>query len=124
MNKVEMLYWFRDLCSDVYELILSQVWQRSAISIFYLLGPFFMLIERSPADAWLSLCGLAFIGRCIYRADWSWTQYFWVRAIFVFWFWCLISAAMSKMPAYSLLFMIFLLASVGLPGTTYVRHCA
>ena len=31
---------------------------------FYLLGPLFMLIERSPGDAWLSLCGLIFLGHC------------------------------------------------------------
>ena len=28
--------------------------------IFYLCGPLILLIERSPADLWLSLCGLVF----------------------------------------------------------------
>ena len=44
-----------------------------ARTIFYLLAP--MLIERSPADAWLSLCGLAFLVRCVVRRDWSWAAF-------------------------------------------------
>lgn len=69
---------------------------------FYLAGPFFMLIERSPADAWLSLCGLIFFFRCVIKKDWHWTGYFWVRAILAFWSFCLLSASLSSLPAYSL----------------------
>lgn len=70
--------------------------------IFYLFGPFFMLIERSPADLWLSLCGLVFFGRSIWLRDWCWLKIFWVRSCLAFWAVCLLSSAMSSLPAYSL----------------------
>ena len=70
--------------------------------IFYLLGPLFLLIERSPADLWLSVCGLVFFGRCIVLRDWGWLKIFWVRACLAFWAACLLSSVMSSLPAYSL----------------------
>ena len=36
--------------------------------IFWLLGPFILLIERSPADAWLSILALAFAVRSLFPA--------------------------------------------------------
>ncbi|HCD21184.1 MAG TPA: hypothetical protein DEQ79_06315, partial [Alphaproteobacteria bacterium] len=89
MNEGRIRGWFGQNIAGAQQAISAQAWPRMAVTVFYLLGPFFMLIERSPADAWLSLCGLAFIGRCIYRKDWGWTRHFWVRAVFVFWLWCL-----------------------------------
>ena len=94
--------WFGQQLASVKETIVGQGLVRGAMTIFYLLGPFFMLIERSPADAWLTLCGLAFILRCVVRRDWSWTKSLWVRAVLVFWAWCLISASFSALPGYSL----------------------
>ena len=70
--------------------------------IFYLCGPLFLLIERSPADLWLSVCGLVFFGRSIWQRDWGWLKIFWVRACLAFWAVCLLSSAMSSLPAYSL----------------------
>ena len=94
--------WFGQQLASLKETIVGQGLVRGAMTIFYLLGPFFMLIERSPADAWLTLCGLAFILRCVVRRDWSWTKSLWVRAVLVFWAWCLISASFSALPGYSL----------------------
>ena len=37
------------------------------MTIFWLLGPFIYLIERSPADMWLSLIGIIFLIRCFRR---------------------------------------------------------
>ena len=37
--------------------------------IFWLAGPFILLIERSPADAWLSLIALAFVVRAFIKKD-------------------------------------------------------
>ena len=102
MNEGSICGWFGQQIAGAQATVSAQGWPRRAITVFYLLGPLFMLIERSPADAWLSLCGLAFIGRSIYRKDWGWTRHFWVRAVFVFWLWCLISAALSTLPGYSL----------------------
>ena len=36
-------------------------WDRAA-HIFWLLGPFILLVERSPADMWLSVIALSFAG--------------------------------------------------------------
>jgi len=102
MSEASIRDWFGQQLSDVKDAIGGQRRLRGAMTVFYLLGPFFMLIERSPADAWLTLCGLAFLVRCVVRRDWSWTRVFWVRAVLVFWVWCLISASVSALPGYSL----------------------
>ena len=70
--------------------------------IFWLLGPFFLLIERSPADAWLSICGVYFLVRSFQNGDFTWLSHLWVKTLFAFWFVCLISASFSKLPFYSL----------------------
>ena len=70
--------------------------------VFYLCGPLFLLIERSPADLWLSVCGLVFFGRAVWLRDWGWLKLFWVRACLAFWAVCLTSSAVSSLPAYSL----------------------
>ena len=69
--------------------------------IFFLAGPFILLIERSPADVWLSLCGLAFLVRSAKLNDWSWAKMIWVRSLLGFWLVCLLSALLSDIPAYS-----------------------
>ena len=102
MREVTIRGWFGQQVSAARQVIAGQGWPHRALTVFYLLGPFFMLIERSPADAWLSICGLVFLGRCIVKKDWSWTRFFWVRAVLVFWLWCLISASLSSLPGYSL----------------------
>ena len=40
--------------------------------IFWLLGPFFLLIERSPADAWLSILALSFAVRSLCQRNGAW----------------------------------------------------
>jgi len=77
------------------------LWERG-FHIFWLLGPFILLIERTPADIWLSLIAVSFAVRSIIRRDGAWLKPFWVRAGFVFWAWCLMSAALSSNPLYSL----------------------
>ncbi|MBL6783410.1 MAG: O-antigen ligase family protein, partial [Alphaproteobacteria bacterium] len=75
-------------------------WERG-FHIFWLLGPFILLIERSPADFWVSLLALAFVIRSIVKGDGAWLKPFWVRAGFAFWIWCMIAGAVSDFPAYS-----------------------
>ena len=48
-------------------------WER-AIHVFWLLGPFILMIERSPADLWLSVIALVFAGRSIARREGWWLQ--------------------------------------------------
>jgi len=75
-------------------------WEKG-FHIFWLLGPFILLIERSPADVWLSILALAFVIRSIIKRDGGWLKAFWVRASFLFLAVCMVSSALSVMPAYA-----------------------
>jgi O-antigen ligase len=75
-------------------------WEKG-FHIFWLLGPFILLIERSPADIWLSILALAFVVRSIMKRDGGWLKVFWVRASFLFLAVCMVSSALSVMPAYA-----------------------
>ena len=70
--------------------------------IFWLLGPFILLIERSPADLWLTVLAIWFVVRSVRSRDGAWLKIFWVRAAFAFWAICLVSSAISADPSYSL----------------------
>ena len=50
------------------------------MTIFWLLGPFIYLIERDPADLWLSLISLIFLIRCLRKKDWNWASQFWFKS--------------------------------------------
>jgi O-antigen ligase len=76
-------------------------WERG-FHLFWLLGPFILLIERTPADIWLSLLAITFVIRSIIKREGDWLKPFWVRAGFVFWIWCIIAGAISDHPAYSM----------------------
>ena len=76
-------------------------WERY-VHIFWLAGPFILLIERSPADLWVSLIAIIFVVRAIVRKEGWWLRKFWVRMAFLFWGACIVSAALSTLPAYSL----------------------
>ena len=90
------------LMADIKAYLLALPARSRYFHIFYLCGPLILLIERSPADLWLSLCGLVFFARCILLKDWDWVKFFWVRACLAFWAVCLLSSAVSVLPAYSL----------------------
>ena len=75
-------------------------WEKFA-HIFWLLGPFILLIERTPADIWVTLLALTFVVRSIVKREGDWLKHFWVRAGFAFWFWCIFVGAVSDFPAYS-----------------------
>ena len=92
----------RDIVQDTGEALQSLTGWERAIHVFWLLGPFILLIERSPADLWLSVIALTFAGRSILRQEGWWLRVTWVRLAFLFWAVCLLSAALSKLPAYSL----------------------
>jgi len=75
-------------------------WEKFA-HIFWLLGPFILLIERTPADVWVTLLALTFAVRSAVKREGEWLKHFWVRAGFAFWFWCIFAGAVSDFPAYS-----------------------
>ena len=86
------------------ELNLSYSWREGLIkiksmssfeksmTIFWLLGPFIYLIERDPADLWLTLIGVIFLLRCIKNKDWHWTTQFWFKSALALWVFGLFSA--------------------------------
>lgn len=76
-------------------------WERG-VHLFWLAGPFILLIERSPADFWLSLIALIFVVRALILREGCWLRIFWVRAAFLFWITCLVAAASSSLPAHSI----------------------
>jgi O-antigen ligase len=78
---------------------LSEIKNPERIFFFlWLLGPLFFLIERSPADIWVTIIGLAFLVRCAIIQNWSWLRQFWVRTILAFWMTLFISSAFSPFP--------------------------
>ena len=91
-----------DMLSDA-KAALSELprWERP-VHLFWLAGPFILLIERSPADFWLSLLALIFAIRALILREGWWLRTFWVKAAFLFWAVCLLAAAISVMPAYSI----------------------
>ena len=71
------------------------------IHIFWLCGPFFLLIERSPADFWLTICGLAFFINVTRSKNFSFLGHFWIKATLLFWFISILSAIFSELPMHS-----------------------
>src|SRR6056300_1801645 len=71
------------------------------MTIFWLLGLFIYLIERDPADLWLSLISLIFLIRCIKKNDWNWATQFWFRSALILWMFGLLSAVTGPEPLFS-----------------------
>jgi len=71
------------------------------IHAFWLLGPFFLLIERTPGDVYISIVVLTFLIRSLKNRDFAWLEFFWVKSVFIFWGICLLSAVMSPSPSYA-----------------------
>ena len=71
------------------------------IMIFWLLGPLIFLIERDPADLWLSLITIFFLVKCYRERNWFWANQLWFRLSVLLWLIGLISALMSPTPLFS-----------------------
>jgi O-antigen ligase len=69
---------------------------------FWLLGPFFFLIERTPGDVYVSIVALTFLIRSLKKRDCAWLEFFWVKSVLIFWGICLLSAVMSPDPSYAI----------------------
>ena len=72
-----------------------------AMTIFWLLGPLIYLIERDPADLWLTLISLIFLSRCVKRKDWNWTSQIWFKSALALWVFGLFSAVTSTEPFFT-----------------------
>ena len=71
------------------------------MTIFWFLGPFFYLIERDPADLWLTSISIIFLIRCIIRKDWNWTSQIWFKSAFALWLFGLFSAITGPDPLFT-----------------------
>ena len=71
------------------------------MTIFWLLGPLIYLIERDPADLWLTLISMIFLLRCIKKKDWVWTSQIWFKSALALWFFGLFSAFTSADPFFT-----------------------
>ena len=72
------------------------------MTIFWLLGPFIYLLERSPADIWLSLIGIIFLARCFIKKDWKWIFQRWFKLSLFLWIIGIFSGLSSPDPLFSL----------------------
>ena len=68
---------------------------------FWFLGPIIYLIERDPADVWLSLIGVIFLIRSFIKKDWIWLKQTWFKFTLLFWLIAMISGLLSIEPVYS-----------------------
>ncbi|MDB9915490.1 O-antigen ligase family protein [Alphaproteobacteria bacterium] len=71
------------------------------MTLFWFLGPFIYLIERDPADLWLTSICLIFLTRCIKRKDWSWTSQIWFKSALALWVLGLFSAITGPDPLFT-----------------------
>ena len=71
------------------------------MTLFWFLGPLIYLIERDPADLWLTIICLFFLVRCIKRKDWVWTSQIWFQSALALWLFGLFSAVTSPDPLFS-----------------------
>ena len=71
------------------------------VTIFWFLGPFIYLIERDPADLWLSSICALFLFRCFKNKEWCWTSQLWFRSAIALWLFGLFSAITSQDPLFT-----------------------
>lgn len=93
---------FLNIIADGNKALSSLPLPERFIFVFWLLGPFFFLIERTPGDAYVTIIALLFLLKSLIWRDGSWLGFFWVKAIFFFWGVCLLSAVLSPSRAYAL----------------------
>jgi O-antigen ligase len=92
---------FRDIWIGLGDALAAMPRWEKVLHIFWLLGPFILLIERSPADIWLSALAITFVIRSVIKRDGAWLRVFWVKACFLFLAVCIVSSAMSAIPTYA-----------------------
>ena len=95
------------------EINFSQCWERGwnklkrfslfekIMTLFWLTGPFIYLLERSPADIWLSIISLVFVIRCSIKREWFWTNQLWFKSAVALWIFGLFSAFLSPDPLFT-----------------------
>jgi O-antigen ligase len=72
------------------------------MTIFWLIGPFIYLIERDPADLWLTLIGITFLFKSFKNNNWAWANQSWFKFTLLFWIYSMFSGLLGYDPIYSL----------------------
>lgn len=98
---VRLVLVFLDIISDGKRALMELPLIERSLHVFWLLGPFIFLIERTPADALISILALAFVVRMMRNRDFFCFKQFWVRATFAFWLVCFFSAFLSLNSVYA-----------------------
>ena len=93
---------FKKIINDSKNEISSMNKVDKFFTIFWILGPFIYLIERDPADLWLTSFCIAFLTKSILKKNFIWLKENWFIYVLIFWFFSLISACLSINPIYSL----------------------
>ncbi len=71
------------------------------MSLFWFLGPFIYLIERDPADLWLTTISIIFLIRCFKKKEWRWASQLWFKSAVALWLYGLISAITGPDPLFT-----------------------
>ena len=100
MTNKYVTQYLKSLQSAVGEIRNSKTFDKIFI-LFWLIGPFIYLIERSPADFWLTSLGLIFLYRSYKIKDWKWSKQPWFIFALLLWITGLISALQGPMPSFS-----------------------
>ena len=80
---------------------------------------FFYLIERDPADLWLTTISIIFIIRCILKNNWKWAGQLWFVFAMLLWFTGLLSAILGPYEKFS-----FFQGLVWIRFPIYVASCS
>ena len=93
--------YFESLKSGIDDIRNSKTFDKIFI-LLWLIGPLIYLIERSPADIWLTSLGLVFLFRSYRNNDWDWAKQTWFKFALLLWITGLISSFQGPMPSFSL----------------------
>ena len=71
------------------------------ITYFWILGPFLYLLERDPADLWLTFLSVSFLFRCLIKKDWFWAGQHWFLFAVLLWITGICSSIIGPYSNYS-----------------------
>ena len=101
MTNEYVTQYFKSLRSGIDEISNSKTFDKIFI-LLWLVGPLIYLIERSPADIWLTSLGLMFLYRSYKINDWKWSKQPWFIFALLLWITGLISAIQGPMTGFSI----------------------
>ena len=73
------------------------------MTYFWILGPFIFLIERDPADLWLTILSITFLVKCFIKRDWLWSGQLWFIFAVLLWIFGIISACLGPYAKHSII---------------------